>query len=225
MRDEYSANTKCNFVILVRHAHTRTTARFAADQIAAALASVETAATPALRRSTSASISRSRELSPGTHQRAHCLRRYATLSVHKLTSRVSLSRGFLCEADARAREAWAREARRGREAYAETRSPWRGHARAREALLCCGHLLGRRAMLVADEPTQPIFDDEPPEDIAPRYTPGHTEQFFFRTPQRAHEGGGRAIAATDNENLTCREVGVASRLGCDDPGTCLCEGA
>jgi phage terminase large subunit-like protein len=65
-----------------------------------------------------------------------------------------------------------------------------------------------RTARVADEPTQPIFDDEPPEDmappqpiiddeppedIAPHHTPGRTARhcaranvFFSRTPQRAH---------------------------------------
>ena len=50
-----------------------------------------------------------------------------------------------------------------------------------------------RTARVADEPTQPIFDDEPSEDIAPRHTPGFTARhcaranvFFSRTPQRAH---------------------------------------
>jgi hypothetical protein len=64
----------------------------------------------------------------------------------------------------------------------------RGHPRSCSA---AWHLLllRRRELLVAVEPTQPIFDDEPPEDITPRHTPGHTARhcarvtgFFCATP-------------------------------------------
>ena len=73
---------------------------------------------------------------------------------------------------------------------------------------------------VADEPTQPIFDDEPPEDIAPRHTPGHTARhcaranvFFLRNPVTSarlvagllltRTGRGHSVAAFDIRDLPC----------------------
>jgi hypothetical protein len=74
-------------------------------------------------------------------------------------------------------------------------------------------------MLVADEPTQPIFGDEPSEDIAPRLTPGHTARHcarakvFFAQPRTKHTpsyvidpdrtGRGHSVATLDSGAMPC----------------------
>jgi hypothetical protein len=54
----------------------------------------------------------------------------------------------------------------------------RGHPRSCSAAHLL--LLRRLELLVAAEWTQPIFDDEPSEDITPRHTPVHTARHCAR---------------------------------------------
>ena len=106
----------------------------------------------------------------------------------------------------------------------------RGHPRSCSA---AWHLLllRRRELLVAVEPTQPIFDDEPPEDITQRHTPGHTARhcarvtgfFWLRNPATkkslvagllpTRTGRGHTGNALDSPGMPCRRRADLTALG------------
>jgi hypothetical protein len=112
----------------------------------------------------------------------------------------------------------------------ETRQ-MQGHARrgegtrGHEARLHGMDLLGRPALFVADEPTQPIFDDGPPEDIEhhcaapPHGTPGRNVRcanvFFSAAPTGlwlTTTGPGRSVASLDGAvTPCCRRAGLTSQ--------------
>ena len=112
-----------------------------------------------------------------------------------------------------------------------------GHARrgegtrVHEARLHGVDLLGRPALFVADEPTQPIFDDEPPEDIVHPSLRRATARYAraYRTPcARANvfsatltglwlttTGLGRVAALVGLVTPCCRRAGLTPALCVD----------